>query len=143
MKPKVLLAAISAVLLLGAPIYSALCACIPLIKLAQSTLRRKIQGVLDAEQQYLLRHGRFAPTLGDLGHPGGSAVSLSVDATSDSSITIRGTPVTMPELTCILEVTPSTRELDALECSRSGRLYANTSCHVAFRHPDFGRQIHI
>jgi len=95
MKPKVMLAAIGAVLLLGALVYSALCACIPLVKLAQSTLRREIQGVLDPEQRYLLRHGRFAPTLADLGYPGGSAVSLSVDATSDSSITIRGTSVAM------------------------------------------------
>lgn len=118
MKAKLLVAASGVVLVASAVAYYSLCACVSLVEVAQGTVRREIGRTLDAEQRFFRQHGRFAPTLADLGHVPDSAVSLRLVAASDSAISISGTAVAMAEVTCTLDVTPSTRGVEELQCTR-------------------------
>jgi hypothetical protein len=117
MKARVIVAAVGAVLLFVAVVYSSLCACVTLVDIAHKRLRGEIHRALDAEQAFFQHHGRFARTLDELAYVADSTVSLRLVAASDSNIAITGTSATMPDVTCSLEVTPSTRGVQALRCT--------------------------
>jgi hypothetical protein len=91
---------------------------INLLEVAERILRAEIERALDAQQEFFQQHRRFARTLDELGWVADSTVSLRLVAVSDSSITISGNWSGMPEVTCALEATPSTRGVDDTDCGR-------------------------
>jgi hypothetical protein len=88
-----------------------------LAEISVDVLTDQNRRVLEAQQAFYTRHGRYAQTVTELQHAPNAAIDLQIKTESDSSIVLRSTFRMMPEKTCSLAVRPDIGSLDGLICS--------------------------
>ena len=120
MKGKPTLGVLAALVLLAGAgaYYASLCACVTLRDLGYEVLRGEMHRIVSAQQAFLKEHRRYARTLVELDHAAALSVQLQIVALSDSLITIHGTYLPLPAVTCSLQVGSRTNTMETLSCAR-------------------------
>ena len=92
-------------LALVATVYAHLPACgCTLRGLLSGRLSGELDRIADSQKVFFKHHSRYARTTAELGYPLDTLFRVDFLTPTDSGVTLRGTSVRMPELSCVLQV---------------------------------------